>query len=416
MALRVMAGFETTDGYFLPRGRLDPPKELVNMIWPWLDSALAYVMTDEDKLNPTARYFLEFLQILRTIILQDAAAMFVILGGEEVEEGEQRRLYHSIFNLPVFQSELFLSFVEEMRVKLAEATDPNDTAIEKALPGVNRKFDDVVQTLEKLYKQGEDAVEERREEREERRNGQQRIEDYFRRAEQRAEERHAQTATALVDLFQHGADVIRGTMAVRPPGADVIRGTMAIRAPLEARAGGAAESAHQEQREETAEGQEEPAEPQESDADQLARMRLGKGHHVSFRNGSAQRILLLDMYKEYHGLDKFKGLPIDGGYYGLEKKFKNKWRAKIYSDADNSFFGRLKALMASLASSAGVEEGVLDDELLAKAADWQRYLRDGGLSGAVTKLQDAGLVPLGQGASSKQGWLVAPKMPALDLH
>jgi hypothetical protein len=91
-------------------------------------------------------------------------------------------------------------------------------------------------------------------------------------------------------------------------------------------------------------------------------------------------------------VDEFAGVPIDGGFYGLEVKFKNNWRKGVYSNGDNTFFSRLKALMAAMAASAGVQEGELSDAVSVKAAEWQRYLRDGGLGGCVTRLQEAGLV------------------------
>ena len=370
MALRVMAGFETTDGYFLPRGRALVPQELLSMIWPWLDSSLEYVLTD-DKPNPTARYFLEFLSLLRAIIIQDAAAMFVLLG--DCEDGEVRRLHHSLFSLPVFKTELFESFVEVMRAKLEEATDPNDAAIAKALPGVNRKFDDLVQALDRMYKTIE-ANEEGRQQ------AQRKIEDFFQRVEDKQDERHRQTAAAIAGILQQGADVIRGTMAIRAPEEDQ---------QFARSVGGAAESVHLSQQSETQ--QQQLAEPEEEESE-VEVMRRVLGRHVSFRNKNTKRMQLLTIYKEYYGLDEFAGVPIDGGFYGLEVKFKNNWRKGCYSNGDNTFFSRLKALMAALVASAGVQEGDLTDAVSAKAAEWQRYLREGGLGGCVTRLQEAGLV------------------------
>jgi Centromere DNA-binding protein complex CBF3 subunit, domain 2 len=367
-----MAGFETTDGYFLPRGRALPPAQLCEMIWPWIDFALEDALSDA-KPNPTARYFLEFLKSLRIIILQDAAAMFVLLGDCD-DEGERRRLYHSIFNLHVFQTDMFADFIQEMRVKLIEATDPNDTAIAKALPGVNRKFDDLVQALDKIYKTIELNEMERQ-------NAQRKIEDFFQRVEEKHEERHRQTASAIAGILQHGADAIRGTMAIRAP---VEEQQFALSF------GGAAESAQPKQQFEHHQQQKrQQAEPGESDVDVMRRV---LGLQVSFRNKNTKRCELLKIYKEYYGLDEFAGVPIDGGFYGLEVKFKNNWRKGVYSNGDNTFFSRLKALMVAMAASAGVQEGELTDEVVVKAAQWQRFLRDGGLGGCVTRLQEAGLV------------------------
>ena len=99
MALRVMAGFEKSDGYYLPRSRACPCDELCSMIWPWLDQALAHTKSDGFQ-HPTVAHFLEFLQVLRSIILQDAAAMFVLLKDGNVSE--QRRLKHVVFLILFF--------------------------------------------------------------------------------------------------------------------------------------------------------------------------------------------------------------------------------------------------------------------------------------------------------------------------
>ena len=79
MALRVMAGFEKEDGYFLPRGRACPSDELCGMVWPWVDSTLAQFDEQAKMQHPTALLFLQFMHLLRSIVIQDAAAMQVLL-------------------------------------------------------------------------------------------------------------------------------------------------------------------------------------------------------------------------------------------------------------------------------------------------------------------------------------------------
>ena len=85
MALRVMAGFEKTDSYFLPRGRAQPSDALCVLIWPWLTERLR-LLEESDGEHPTALHFLRFLDVLRCVVLQDAAAMFVMLRNEETSE------------------------------------------------------------------------------------------------------------------------------------------------------------------------------------------------------------------------------------------------------------------------------------------------------------------------------------------
>ena len=81
-----MAGFEQSDGYWLPRGRLEVPKELSDQIWPWLEEKEEWVLSDltdsertqnvnARKKHPTAVCFLHFLRFLRDVLIQDMAAI-----------------------------------------------------------------------------------------------------------------------------------------------------------------------------------------------------------------------------------------------------------------------------------------------------------------------------------------------------
>ena len=103
MAIRVMAGFEKGDSYWLPRGRAHPKKELCGMIWPWLEGALELVNLEKD-LHPTACYFLNFLDVLlRCVILQDAAAMFCYTHDKDPAES-----WTILFFLFLFSDRLYL--------------------------------------------------------------------------------------------------------------------------------------------------------------------------------------------------------------------------------------------------------------------------------------------------------------------
>ena len=127
---------------------------------------------------------------------------------------------------------------------------------------------------------------------------------------------------------------------------------------------------------------------EEDSGDELARV---AGSHLSFRRKALKKVNLLAIYKEFYGLDEFDGVPIKGGFYGLEKKYKNSWRV-AYQVADNTFFSRVKKLVSSLAGQAGVDEGELTGELVELSKVWQPFLASGGLAGAVTALQRQGLV------------------------
>ncbi|KAF5370934.1 hypothetical protein D9615_009780 [Tricholomella constricta] len=82
-AMLAASGFngKKQDSYFVARGQLEPPDDLCSTLFPWAESEL--VALDEHirilgniATDVTLRSFLNFLQILRRIILQDAAVLF----------------------------------------------------------------------------------------------------------------------------------------------------------------------------------------------------------------------------------------------------------------------------------------------------------------------------------------------------
>jgi hypothetical protein len=104
-ALRVIAGYEQGERYFLPRSRVEPPESLQKMIFPFIEGELENVsaaVEDDGKERPTAMCTLRLWLKLRIIILQDAAEIWVRFPS---------RKGHSLFRLPVFRSpEFHVSF------------------------------------------------------------------------------------------------------------------------------------------------------------------------------------------------------------------------------------------------------------------------------------------------------------------
>jgi hypothetical protein len=100
--MRGIAGFTENGGmYYNPRTVVEPPEELKYMIFPFADQSLKEVeeaKARDGKERYTAVYFLRLLIRLRTVILQDAAAMLI---------KERHRCSHLLFKLPVFASPLF---------------------------------------------------------------------------------------------------------------------------------------------------------------------------------------------------------------------------------------------------------------------------------------------------------------------
>ena len=143
--LRVKAGFDARQGlHYNPRTTCDPPNELVQMIFPFIEAAELDVsayesnngVTSDDpeycaKEKVTAKAFLSLLKRLRIVVLQDAA---VLVG----KEGRN----HAVLMLPVFQTSLFREFKESMTAHLeaSASSNPSDARLEHVLPGVQARF------------------------------------------------------------------------------------------------------------------------------------------------------------------------------------------------------------------------------------------------------------------------------------
>jgi hypothetical protein len=101
MALRVMAGFEADDSYWVPRCNVEPPEDLLKEVFPWLDGELERVQHSSEVGGgdrPTAVCTLMLWKNLRRIVIQDAAEMLI------KDPGRRR---HFVFTLPVFSNPLF---------------------------------------------------------------------------------------------------------------------------------------------------------------------------------------------------------------------------------------------------------------------------------------------------------------------
>lgn len=102
LALRVMAGFEADEGHFNPRTMVEPPEELLRMIWPWIEEELEKLGESDDE-HITAMATLRFWQYLRKVLVQDAAAMLLM---------HQDRSRHILWRQALFRSgEFKVSFV-----------------------------------------------------------------------------------------------------------------------------------------------------------------------------------------------------------------------------------------------------------------------------------------------------------------
>jgi tetrahydromethanopterin S-methyltransferase subunit G len=89
----------------------------------------------------TAHAFLVFMRHLRTVVLQDAAAMLVLYPEREG---------HVFFRTEVFQSVCFSNFKDEIRSEVLKTYDRVRATVDDAIPGVMKEFDGVNKRMDEL--------------------------------------------------------------------------------------------------------------------------------------------------------------------------------------------------------------------------------------------------------------------------
>jgi hypothetical protein len=132
-----MAGYPSkTKFYYLPRGTVDPSQELLELtpIGKWVYTATAQVeervLQSSGASHQTAHHFLYFMKDMNRFFLQDAAAMII--------ENESRA-DHAMFNeIPVFQTQPWLEYVEKMKQHLTSDECPLDAKLENVIPGLHQ--------------------------------------------------------------------------------------------------------------------------------------------------------------------------------------------------------------------------------------------------------------------------------------
>ncbi len=144
-SLRRAAGFVLADGmHHNMRTTVEPDTDdmdLLDSVFPFVKRCLVAVLEaksngadnsqSQSHLN-TAICFLEMLQHLALVFLQDAAAM-VVLHPERADNAMYK-------HLPVLKSEKFGRFKQKMRLALAGDECPTDYKLEAVLPGVHQRL------------------------------------------------------------------------------------------------------------------------------------------------------------------------------------------------------------------------------------------------------------------------------------
>ena len=132
-AMRVANGHVAKKGcHFNPRMMVEPPGDLCQSIFPFIERAEEVLSTAPDsEKRVTAQAFLYMMRTLRKVVLQDAAAMMIV--GRT----------HAIFdNHPAFQHPSFIAFKAEMAAALSSAPveEPANVVLERMMPAVLHHF------------------------------------------------------------------------------------------------------------------------------------------------------------------------------------------------------------------------------------------------------------------------------------
>jgi hypothetical protein len=132
--MRVIAGFSGTIGhYHLRRAGVKPPKALKGQLWPWVDSWLerykacivsgcSFADGGLDSCDLAGKTFLELLDWLRDILLQDAAVL------------QHRFPLFPLWRHPIFSHPAWRSFADDVLVAHNTAEEPMNMRIRNVLP------------------------------------------------------------------------------------------------------------------------------------------------------------------------------------------------------------------------------------------------------------------------------------------
>ena len=129
--MRATADFDPDwpGAYYIPRATVVPPPGLIAAVWPEMDSWKAKIESKEAEQNKAAGAFLELLDWLRLILLQDAPFLMAEFPDHPIFESS---VFHS------FEFSVFAARVREASCDIQE--DPHSIAIEKAIPAVSEKL------------------------------------------------------------------------------------------------------------------------------------------------------------------------------------------------------------------------------------------------------------------------------------
>jgi hypothetical protein len=136
--MRATADFDPDwpGSYHVARATVIPPPSLVAAVWPEVDSWKARLASGQAEQNKAAGAFLELLDWLRLVLLQDAPFLLAEFPD------------HPLFEASIWHSHEFLAFAARVREACHSIQeDPHSLAIEKAIPSVSEKLRTVATQL-----------------------------------------------------------------------------------------------------------------------------------------------------------------------------------------------------------------------------------------------------------------------------
>ncbi|KAL7570005.1 hypothetical protein ACA910_017051 [Epithemia clementina (nom. ined.)] len=321
-----------------------------------------------------------------------------LLSENDDDSRATQKLSSSVFKLPVFNTPEFMAFVDEMKIVLnnhviGSTNDPNYRAVDRCLPGINQRFTelslqlatmnhgiDTLHSAQADYLHGEFL-------------------DIKNDVKSHVDNRQRQLVVAMTSFFKEGvnkmSDVVVANLRVD-----------SIEEPLQniddessinkSNASQTFPANHRESDNLTAlcdsNGEDEPSQiavpAMESTtiSDDMEFQRVHGAYMKIFRLGHQKNFSLRSLYEEYFGLNEFAGIPVDGGFWGLEKKFKNRWRKNKYTQKEDLLFSRVSKLCRGVSSMAKVSMGVWSKDVSLVIERWQPLMSHG-IGGALSRLQ-----------------------------
>ncbi|KAE8269711.1 hypothetical protein A4X09_0g2637 [Tilletia walkeri] len=133
--IRALSGFGVAGGdYWIPRSQIEPPSQLAELIFPWVDTKHSEVQKRAEgggEADCAALQFLDMLKFLRTVLLQDSAVL--------------QKLHPSLplWNRAPFNTATFTNFAAKLNQELSSAVCPFDVAVSQVIPALGNALGDV---------------------------------------------------------------------------------------------------------------------------------------------------------------------------------------------------------------------------------------------------------------------------------